>query len=36
MQTDPDAIERFDPTELEEDLLDLVAGGVAPSWDPNG
>ena len=24
------------PTELPEEVLDLVAGGVAPQWDPNG
>jgi len=30
------ADEMLEPVELDEEMLDLVAGAVAPHWDPNG
>ena len=25
-----------EPVELDDEMLDLVAGAVSPQWDPNG
>jgi hypothetical protein len=36
MQSDLDAIERFEPTELSKELLDQVSGGLLPDFDPDG
>jgi hypothetical protein len=32
----PDKAATSSPVELDEEMLDLVAGGAKPSFDPNG
>ena len=36
MRVNLDMVEAVEPTELDEEVLDLVAAGVFPEYDPNG